>query len=262
MTGDLKKTEGDLSGTFSHDSQPSKPISSKTLKPTRRSSMEYASSGRLFLPPRPLPPLGAITSHIRSFVPGCLHGACRFEASPYGTSQPVCSRKSTLRSDWDVPVCRAELLVCVGLWKCGYVNICSHGLRTSRRCAPACNHNHLSTVRTTLGRCCSRSISVTVSTRQQGDAVREKERSLRTRSWWSCVHIHPYRRQHLVVALHQQRAQLLPAQVVQLVLPQDPPVVFRVQLMGEAAPSTVNKTERFSLSYRLNLQSHKVFFFF
>lgn len=63
----------------------------------------------------------------------------------------------------------------------------------------------------------------------------------------------------MVVALHQQRAQLLPAQLVQLVLPQDPPVVFRVQLMGEAAPSTVNKTERFSLSYRFNLQSHEGF---
>lgn len=186
-----------------------------------------------------------VTSHIRSFVPGCLRWACPFEACPYGTSSPVCSRKSTLRCEWDVPVCRAELLVYVGLRKCGYVNICSHGLRTSRRCAPSCNHNHLGTVRTTLGRCCNRGISVRVSTRQH--AVREKERTPGTWSSWSSVHFHPYRRQHLVVALHQQRAQLHPAQVVQLVLPQDPPVVFRVQLMGEAAPSTVIKTERFSL---------------
>lgn len=125
-----------------------------------------------FFPPRPLPPLAAITSHIRSFVPGRLHGACCFAASRYGgTSQPVCSRKSTLRSERDVPVCRAEPLAYVGLWNCGYVNICSHGLRTSRRCAPSCSHNHLGTVRTTLGRCCNRGISV--STRQQGDAVRK-----------------------------------------------------------------------------------------
>lgn len=46
----------------------------------------------------------------------------------------------------------------------------------------------------------------------------------------------------MVVALQQQRAQLLPAQIVQLVLPQDPLVVFRGQLMGEAASSTVTKT--------------------
>lgn len=59
------------------------------------------------------------------------------------------------------------------------MNICSHGLRTSRRCAPSCNHNHLGTVRTTQGRCCNRGISVRVSMRQQGDAVREKERAHR-----------------------------------------------------------------------------------
>lgn len=50
-----------------------------------------------------------------------------------------------------------------------------------------------------------------------------------------------YRRQQCVVTLQQQRAQLLPAQTVQLMLPQYPLVVVRVQVMGEVAVTPVIK---------------------
>lgn len=66
----------------------------------------------------------------------------------------------------------------------------------------------------------------------------------------------------MVIALHQQRAQLLPAQIVQLVLPQALLVVFRVQLMGEAASSTVTKTTRCILQLFLSICSQAENFVF
>lgn len=55
------------------------------------------------------------------------------------------------------------------------------------------------------------------------------------RSPCGCDPAHAHLWQEAVVALQQQRAQLCPAQVLQLVLLQDRLIVTRVQLMGEDA---------------------------
>lgn len=52
-----------------------------------------------------------------------------------------------------------------------------------------------------------------------------------------CDPAHAHLWQEVVVALQQQRAQLRPAQVLQLVLLQDGLIVTRVQLVGEDASS-------------------------
>lgn len=52
-----------------------------------------------------------------------------------------------------------------------------------------------------------------------------------------CDPAHAHLWQEAVVALQQQRAQLCPAQVLQLVLLQDRLIVIQVQLVGEDASS-------------------------
>lgn len=66
----------------------------------------------------------------------------------------------------------------------------------------------------------------------------------------------------MVITLQQQRAQLLPAQIAQLVLSQDPLVVFRGQLMGEAATSTVTKTTHCIHQLLVSIDSQAVVFLF
>lgn len=57
-----------------------------------------------------------------------------------------------------------------------------------------------------------------------------------------CDPAHAHLWQEAVVALQQQRAQLCPAQVLQLVLLQDRLIVMRVQLVGEDACFSVEHT--------------------
>ena len=70
-----------------------------------------------------------------------------------------------------------------------------------------------------------------------------KKKTKKTKLLWMCLHavIQTYMWQQPVVALHQQRTQLRPAQTLQPMVPQDPLIVIRLQLVGEGTSSPVVK---------------------